>query len=111
MSKSNLNAAEIFNTEMPSKLNADSANVSKVDAVYQFNIDGDNGGTWTVDLTKESDFVSEGAADSPDCVVKMKESDFVDMWTGKLPGPQAFMMGKLTIEGDMSLAMKLQKFI
>ncbi len=104
-------ASQIFSEDLPNKLNSNADDVSGVDAVYQFNIDGDNGGTWTVDLTKDSDFVSEGEADDPDCVVSMKESDFVDMYSGKLPGPQAFMMGKLKIQGDMSLAMKLQKFI
>ena len=104
-------AAEIFNVAMPAKLNATADSVKTVNAVYQFEIDGDNGGTWTVDLTKDSDFVSEGEADSPDCTVQMKESDFVAMWNGSLPGAQAFMMGKLKIKGDMGLAMKLQKFI
>lgn len=108
---SDLTAAQIFNQDLPSKLNTNAESVSKVDAIYQFNIDGDNGGTWVVDLTKSSDFVSEGGSDDADCVVNMKESDFVDMWNGKLPGPQAFMMGKLKIKGDMGLAMKLQKFL
>ena len=108
---SDLTATKIFGEDLPSSLEANADSVTSVNAVYQFNIDGDNGGTWTVDLTKEKDFVSEGAADDPDCTVSMKEGDFVDMWEGKLPGPQAFMMGKLKIQGDMGLAMKLQKFI
>jgi len=41
----------------------------------------------------------------------MKDGDFVDMWEGNLPAPQAFMMGKVKIQGDMGLAMKLQNFI
>ena len=105
------NAAQIFNEDFPAKLEKNADSVTSVDAVYQFDIDGDHGGTWVVDLTKDTDFVSEGSADDPDCVVAMKESDFVDMWNGKLPGPQAFMMGKLKIKGDMGLAMKLQKFL
>lgn len=108
---SDLTAQQIFGENLPNKLESNADSVRKVDAVYQFNIDGDNGGTWLVDLTKESGFVSEGGSEDADCVVSMKESDFVDMWEGKLPGPQAFMMGKLKIQGDMGLAMKLQKFI
>ena len=106
-----LTAQQIFNEQLPAKLEANADTVTDVNAVYQFNIDGDNGGTWTVDLTKDSDFVSEGAADSPDCTVSMKESDFVDMWNGDLSGANAFMFGKLTISGSMQLATKLQKFI
>ena len=105
------NAQEIFNDTLPKRLNENAEKVKKINAVYQFNIDGDNGGTWTVDLTQDQDFVSEGPADSANCTVSMKESDFVDLWNGKLPGPQAFMMGKLKIQGDMGLAMKLQNFL
>jgi len=108
---SDITAAKIFNEDMPAKLEANADSVKSVNAVYQFVIDGDNGGTWTVDLTRDGDFVSEGESDDPDCTVTMQESDFVDMWQGKLPGPQAFMMGKLKIQGNMGLAMKLQKFI
>lgn len=108
---SDITAAQIFNVDLPAKLTANAESVKTVNAIYQFNIDGDNGGTWVVDLTKDGDFVSEGPSDSPNCTVVMKEQDFIDMWQGKLPGAQAFMMGKLKIQGDMGLAMKLQKFI
>lgn len=104
------NPQEIFNETLPSKLEGNDK-IESIDSVYQFNITGDNGGTWTVDFTKDSDQVSEGEADDADVVVEMKDSDFVDMWEGKLPGPQAFMMGKIKIQGDMGLAMKLQTFM
>jgi len=106
-----MSATQIFGQDLPAKLEANADSVKSVNAVYQFNIDGDEGGTWVVDLTKDGDFVSEGPAEDADCIVTMKEGDFVDMWNGKLPGAQAFMMGKLKIKGDMGLAMKLQKFI
>lgn len=108
---SELTATQIFTADLPTKLEANAASVTTINAVYQFVIDGEHGGTWIVDLTKEKDFVSQGPTEEPDCTVSMKEGDFVDMWKGQLPGPQAFMMGKLKIQGDMGLAMKLQKFI
>jgi putative sterol carrier protein len=39
----------------------------------------------------------------------MDAKDFVDMREGKANGQQLFFAGKLKIEGDMGLAMKLQK--
>ena len=104
------NADQIFNEELPSKLETNDK-VSNIDSVYQFNLTGDHGGSWMIDFTKDSDYVSEGKADDPDVTIEMKDSDFVDMYNGKLPGPQAFMMGKIKISGDMGLAMKLQNFI
>lgn len=102
-----LTPRKIFEDELPSKLEANPGKTESVNAVYQFNISGDDGGTWVVDLTQDSDWVSEGPSDDAQCTVTVSGKDFVDMYTGKLPGPQAFMMGKLKIEGDMGLAMKL----
>ena len=46
-----------------------------------------------------------------DCTIKMSLSDLVDMVGGKLDGMTAFMTGKLKIEGDMGVAMKLQSIL
>jgi putative sterol carrier protein len=46
-----------------------------------------------------------------DCTLKMAFSDFDDMINGKLDGMTAFMTGKLKIEGDMGVAMKLQTIL
>ena len=59
----------------------------------------------------DADFVTAGASDDAQCTISMTEDDFLGLWTGSLPGPQAFMMGKLKIDGDMGLAMKLQSFL
>lgn len=91
------------------KIDADAA--SSVGAIYQFDIAGDNGGTWSVDLSKNGDYISEGATEGAQCIIKMAEGDFIDMVEGRLPPTQAFMMGKLKIEGNMGLAMKLSSVI
>ncbi len=103
-------AKEIFNETLPEKLEGNDK-IQSINSIYQFNITGDDGGSWSIDFNKDSDYVSEGEADDPDVTIEMKDSDFVDMWSGKLPGPQAFMMGKIKIQGDMGLAMKLQSFM
>ena len=41
----------------------------------------------------------------------MAFADFDDMINGKLDGMTAFMTGKLKIEGDMGVAMKLQSIL
>lgn len=107
---SDLTANAIFNDVLPAKL-ASNDDARDINAVYVFDISGDDGGTWTVDLTQDADFVTEGAAEESDCTIAMKDSDFVDLWNGKLKGPQAVMFGKLKIKGNMGLALKLQSFI
>ena len=46
-----------------------------------------------------------------DCTLRMDFSDFADLIGGKLDGMTAFMTGKLKIEGDMGVAMKLQSIL
>ena len=46
-----------------------------------------------------------------DCTIKMDFDNFVDLIGGKLDGMSAFMTGKLKIEGDMGVAMKLQSIL
>jgi len=45
------------------------------------------------------------------CTVKMKLSDLNDMLQGKLEPTTAFMLGKLKVEGDMNVALKLNKVV
>jgi len=102
---------DVFEKRIPDMLKANPARAAEVNAIYQFNITGEGGGSWTVDLKKEGGAVSEGTRDDAQCTIECKDSDFIAIVTGKMPGPQAFMMGKLKIKGDMSLAMKLGKVL
>jgi putative sterol carrier protein len=46
-----------------------------------------------------------------DCRVKVALSDFMEIAEGKQNAQMAFMMGKLKVEGDMSIAMQLGKIL
>lgn len=81
------------------------ATASQVGAIYKFVLDGDDGGTWIVAL-KDQPKITFGEGDA-ECTIKMPGSDFVDMLEGRAEGQDLFFAGKLQIEGDVSLAMKL----
>ena len=83
------------------------AAVAAIGAVYKFVLSGDNRGTWIVNL-KDNPGVTAGEGPAQ-CTIKMEAKDYVDMREGKANGQQLFFAGKLKIEGDMGLAMKLQK--
>lgn len=46
-----------------------------------------------------------------DCTIAMAKSDFESMAQGQLDPTMAFMSGKLKIQGDMGVAMKLQPLL
>ena len=98
---------EIFEDQIASRLAdpAQQAQAKEIDAIYQFNITGDDGGAWVVNL--RDCVVSGGESDDADCSIELASEDFVNLVAGTVPGPQLFMMGKLKISGNMGLAMKL----
>jgi len=77
-------------------------------AVYQFVLEGENGGDYYITFTDGAGELNEGLAEKSDITLIAKVKDFVALTEGKLSPMMAFMSGKLKIKGDMSLAMKLQ---
>jgi len=102
---------EVFETHIPARLKAKPDLIGKINAVYQFNISGAEGGAWSVDCTQPGGAVAVGSAASPRCTVSMVDADFLKLVTGKLNAQMAFMTGKIKIQGDMGLAMKLQQLL
>ncbi|KAF1478148.1 Hydroxysteroid dehydrogenase-like protein 2, partial [Eudyptula minor novaehollandiae] len=86
--------------------------VRATQGVFQFELSGDDGGTWYIDLKTKGG--SAGVGKPPvtaDVVMSMSSADFVKMFTGKLKPIVAFMSGKLSVKSDMVLAMSLEKML
>jgi putative sterol carrier protein len=102
-----MTTARNFIDRLREKLSERAEGARTIDAVYKFVLSGDGGGTWIISL-KDQVAVTEGDGDAQ-CTIGLSASDFVDMFEGKVNGQQLFFSGKLTIDGDMQLALKLQK--
>ena len=78
---------------------------SEIGASYKFVLTGDGGGTWLATF-KDTPRIEEtdGAAD---CTLTLAASDYVDLLEGRVQPTELFFTGKLQIDGDMTLAMKL----
>uniref|UniRef100_A0A8C6FYJ4 Hydroxysteroid dehydrogenase-like protein 2 n=1 Tax=Moschus moschiferus TaxID=68415 RepID=A0A8C6FYJ4_MOSMO len=86
--------------------------VKATQAIYQFQLSGEDGGTWFLDLKSKGGNVGYGEpSDQADVVMSMSTDDFVKMFSGKLKPTMAFMSGKLKIKGNMALAIKLEKLM
>lgn len=87
--------------------------VKKVKGSFLFKITGSDGtvGEWLVDLKTGNGSVTKGQGKKGDCTISIKDSDFMDMVSGKLNGQKAFFQGKLKISGNTAMAMKLQSIM
>jgi putative sterol carrier protein len=102
---------DVFERHMPARLKAKPDLVTKINAVYQFNISGAAGGQWAVDCATPGGLVTAGSAAAARCTVNCTDLDFLAIVNGKLNPQMAFMMGKLKIQGDMGLALKLAQLL
>jgi putative sterol carrier protein len=84
------------------------AKADGVNAVIQFDLGGENGGLYWLRVADGQCEAGEGQADNPKMTLKASADDWFAVVTGATNAMQAFMSGKIKIQGDMSLAMKLQ---
>jgi len=98
--------AQVAFDEIAKGMAADPTAVSKIGGVFHFKIGGKS---WTVDAKNPPGFVKQGAPEKADCTVVAEEPDFLSLMTGKANGQTLFMQGKIKIQGNMQLAMKLDK--
>lgn len=102
---------EYFDTKVPENLKVKAEKISTINAIYEFQIKGPNGGTWTLDLTVPGGQVSDSSSGKANCTVTMEDENFVKMVTGNLNPQMAFMTGKLKVAGNMGLALKLTNIL
>jgi putative sterol carrier protein len=95
---------EVFD-QMSSRFRPDKA--TGTNAVIQYDITGQGGGTWHTVIKDGACTVKEGAGPTPSLTLSMSTQDWLDMASGKQSGQMLFMSGKLKLKGDMGLAMKL----
>lgn len=102
--------AEIF-TEINRRLEADPSKVAGINAIYNFDINGENGGQYHIHLANGAGTAGPGAEANPNITITVKDEDFVAIAGGNMDPAGAFMKGKIKIKGDMGLAMKLQSLL
>lgn len=90
---------------MPTRFRADKA--AGTNAVIQYDISGEGGGTWHAVIKDGACTVNPGPGTNPNLTLQMASQDWLDMLSGKQSGQMLFMSGKLKVKGDMGLAMKL----
>ncbi|MEY2539998.1 MAG: hypothetical protein QOG67_3738 [Verrucomicrobiota bacterium] len=80
-----------------------------VQARYQFDLSGPNGGRWWIEVNDGKCRIERGTIHNPGVTFLASDRDWVALSNGKLPGFWAYLTGRLKIHGDQKLARKLDE--
>ncbi len=96
---------------MADKIAGDPSMVERTNATFRFNVLGEPGAVWHIDLQQAPGSVvqlNEGDDRPADCTITMADGDLAALAAGKLNPMAAFGQGKIKVQGNMMLGMKLQ---
>ena len=75
-----------------------------VQARYQWELSGPNGGEWWIDVNDGTYKMGKGKIDNPSVTFITSDKDWVAMSNGQLKGTWAYMTGRLKVRGSQATA-------
>ncbi len=100
---------QFFRDTLRQRLESNPERVRKIGGVFEFVIDGRDGGVWTLDTAAPK--VHEGAATRMNCRIRIGSADFLELVAGRLNEMTAFSARKLKVEGNIALSLKLRDLL
>jgi len=97
--------------DMASQLAAHPDRTEGLIATYQYHVEGEHGGWWILSIDDGKSEIRTGQADSSDVQISIDEADLLGMARGEFSGTEAFMTGKLRVEGNPVLGMQLGRIL
>lgn len=111
----NATAQQVFEEIMPQRLAGAKEKYGEmmqgIVGVLQFELTGEGGGKWFIELNEGEAKVTAGEHASPTTTFIIETQDYLAMLRREVDPQQLFMSGKMRITGDMSLAMRLGQLI
>jgi putative sterol carrier protein len=91
---------------LPGKLDKEMA--EDVDAIYQFDLRGEQGGQYHLLVQNGTCVVKDGIHGDPHVTLSMAGEDCIRVLNGQLSGMTMAMSGRMQVTGDIGLAMQLK---
>jgi putative sterol carrier protein len=102
-----LSVAELMG-KMPKAFNPEKA--KGVDTILQLKFTGKEAGDWFAVIKDGTVKVEQGVHPNPKMTLSADSDDYIALFTGKMDPMQAFMQGKLKLQGDLNQAMKMTQY-
>ena len=99
---------KLFDNDVPAWLTANAATARRVGAKYGFNITGDGGGKWFLDLSSTGPQIERSAGQRADCTITISAAYFETLCGNLAAGESLYYSGRLWVSGDEMLALNLR---
>jgi putative sterol carrier protein len=101
-----------FEDQLPGLVGPAGRNFLPEDVVVAFHLSGEGGGSWQVARGADPRLRVSALEPGPkDCTVRMDAADFLALLNGELEPRRAFVSGRMEIEGDIGLVLRLQEVV
>jgi len=100
---------QFFRDTLPERLTRNPERARRIGGVFEFVIEGEGGGVWTLDTQIPQDH--EGPAARMNCRIRIGAADFLELVAGRLNEMAAFSARKLKVEGNIALSLKLRDLL
>ena len=103
--------AELLELPAPGGPRKQVVNIAEAKVTIQIHLTGTGSGNWYLVSDKGVGKRYEGTVEKPDATITALAQDWSDIQSGKMDRVQAFMGGKLKVEGDVSLMLQLEEMM
>lgn len=93
------------------KMNNNPDAIANMNTIYQFDLSGEEEGTYQIKFESGQVEYVEGVSFEPRCTLIMSDKNFLKLVDGNLNPTVAYMSGKLKIKGEIGQALKLQSVL
>lgn len=101
---------KLFNEELPAQLAKHPDAAKAIGGKFQINITGEGGGEWFIDVSDSGPSSKAGQGAAADLTITIATEDFQKLQENpQANGMQLFFAGKLKLQGNQMLGMKLGK--
>jgi len=102
---------DIIEKKVANRLKKNPDEAAEIGEKVAVELTGEGGGRWVLDCSKNPATVKEDNVTEVKTTIRMSGDDLMKISKGELNGVTAFMFGKIKIEGDLNLAIKLGKVL